>query len=646
MMELVYLWIDGYRNLYDFGTLLNGKYKVEKSIDRQNGSHIQFSVKKVGDQYIFPQNVNIMAIVGKNGTGKSNVCNALAAIMRKHSKDKRKAPNWDYFDFTLPEKYCLIYKQDDKFKYVSYGINCGIKLSDGNIIQQNGKDDLFMCALFLPYLNLNEDKILEFPKYHIHELINAVKTDNYFYYDRFRIYDTSHSLRELFDIIQNNNIELFDSYENYVFKYYGYEFNIEEEFQWLNAQLENISKRLKTKEECNLISLLIESNEEIIKSAQESYFKDKKHLFKEILLPQACFSYAISINPSVLIYSTQNDIKKFFYNDKNNSNFCRNPKLFIDIYTKTIKHFKDNSKYLSLYVIDKYVDTNIIFNKYIALEKDILKIKNDNFLDMLTTTDGNLFKLKNEYLVPIYKSKEDVAYIKNLDELKVFRLNYYNENDSKKDSYSFVNLSSGEQRKLRFFADFISVLKNGVNTLLIDEIDMSWHPEWQRKFIYYINDIIRALDIQEQLNIIITTHSPLILSDMPRNNVILLEKNKQSNTTVIPNIDDTFGANIHDLFNNNFFLGDCENFCTIGEFAKNRIKKIQTELSQQSETNKLLEVLEQINIIGEPIIRTALLKAFNERYKNLDNDVLFVENCKLKRKIETLTRILYETDKY
>ena len=51
-------------------------------------------------------------------------------------------------------------------------------------------------------------------------------------------------------------------------------------------------------------------------------------------------------------------------------------------------------------------------------------------------------------------------------------------------------------------------------------------------------------------------------------------------------------------------------------------------------------------MIGEPIIRTALLKVFNEQYGKLNNNDLFVENCNLKRKIETLMRILHETNKY
>ena len=222
--------------------------------------------------------------------------------------------------------------------------------------------------------------------------------------------------------------------------------------------------------------------------------------------------------------------------------------------------------------------------------------------------------------------------------------------------YDFMSLSTGEQRILRFFADVYycaAELKDEfeTNVFMFDEIDLSWHPEWQRKMIYYIKDIfdnIIAPRSKRTVNLVFTTHSPFILSDMPRNNVILLARNLNGNAEVALNIKDTFGANIHDLFNDNFFFGGCDGLCTIGEFAKQKIQKIQTKLSK-NKTNKLHinsdKLLEQINIIGEPIIRTALLKAFNEKYQTRDNNNLFVENYNLKRKIETLTRILYETNK-
>lgn len=605
-MELIYLWVDGYRNLNNFGTPLNGAYEIEMHLDESKVENIQINIKKVKSPSVFSQNLNIISIVGKNGAGKSNICNSLAAIIRKHCKES-KDTNWNYFDFTLPKRYCLIYRLNNEFKYVCYGINCEIKLPDENLIQFDDDDSMPMCALFLPYLNLSEDKVLEFPKYHIHELINIVKTNNYFYYDRFRVYDTSHALRELFDITQKNNIDLFENYENYVFKYYGYEFNIEEEFQWLNLQLNEIQKRLKKPKESHVIQSLIESNEEIVKLAQECYFKQNQHSFKVYVLPQACFSYALFINPSILLYASKKSIEKSFFNKK--LEFDRNPNFFIDIYHDTIKNFKQNSRYQSLYTIDKYVNTSLILNKYIKLEENIQKAKNIDFLNKLTTYDGNLFKLENDDLVSISEPKENVEYITFLDELKVFRLNYYNEDYSNKASYSFINLSSGEQRKLRFLADFISVLKNKINTILIDEIDMSWHPEWQRKFIYYIDMIVKALDIKEQLNVIVTTHSPFILSDMPQENVILLDKNgdtglceiKQSKTK-------TFGSNIHTLFANSFFMQS-----TIGQFADKKIKEAAKFLqNKDSEFKNISEVKQFIKLIDNNNIFAKILSSMYE----------------------------------
>ena len=60
--------------------------------------------------------------------------------------------------------------------------------------------------------------------------------------------------------------------------------------------------------------------------------------------------------------------------------------------------------------------------------------------------------------------------------------------------------------------------------LLIDEIDLYLHPEWQRQIL---NDFLTA--IQEYFphsyfQIIITSHSPIVLSDIPHENSIFLRK--------------------------------------------------------------------------------------------------------------------------
>ena len=71
-----------------------------------------------------------------------------------------------------------------------------------------------------------------------------------------------------------------------------------------------------------------------------------------------------------------------------------------------------------------------------------------------------------------------------------------------------------------------------------------------------------------KLNIILTSHSTFILSDLPKENIIFLEKGKQ----VYPFEDgkQTFGANIHTLLSHGFFMKDG----LMGEFAKNKINEV------------------------------------------------------------------------
>lgn len=57
--------------------------------------------------------------------------------------------------------------------------------------------------------------------------------------------------------------------------------------------------------------------------------------------------------------------------------------------------------------------------------------------------------------------------------------------------------------------------------ILLDEPDLQLHPEWQQKFISLLLDLLYAYFPKVKFQIILTTHSPILLSDIPRKNVIL-----------------------------------------------------------------------------------------------------------------------------
>ncbi|MCP4702059.1 MAG: AAA family ATPase [Gammaproteobacteria bacterium] len=101
-------------------------------------------------------------------------------------------------------------------------------------------------------------------------------------------------------------------------------------------------------------------------------------------------------------------------------------------------------------------------------------------------------------------------------------------------------LSSGEKTLLALAADLARRLAianphgdnplDGDGIVLIDEIDLHLHPRWQRKVIPKLRKAF------PRCQFIITTHSPLVLSEVRRENVVVLEDFKR-----IENTPHTFG---------------------------------------------------------------------------------------------------------
>lgn len=128
------------------------------------------------------------------------------------------------------------------------------------------------------------------------------------------------------------------------------------------------------------------------------------------------------------------------------------------------------------------------------------------------------------------------------------------------------DLSNGE--RYHFLLLFILLeecfLRNEDLIIYLDEPDLTLHPKWQKELIKKSIEIFSLYT--HKVQIIITSHSPFILSDIPKENVIFLESGKQVN----PSITQTFGANIHTLLSHGFFMQDG----LMGEFAKGKIEEI------------------------------------------------------------------------
>lgn len=130
--------------------------------------------------------------------------------------------------------------------------------------------------------------------------------------------------------------------------------------------------------------------------------------------------------------------------------------------------------------------------------------------------------------------------------------------------------------------------------LLIDEADLTYHPEWQRVFIALLTAFLPKIypprccrDIQ----IVLSTHSPILLSDVPQQNVVYLKYDPKKGCTLADSSvhTGTFGQNIHLLFKDSFFLEKG----TVGLFAEkkmkglvNKLKEIETEIERKKGRQK------------------------------------------------------------
>ncbi len=129
--------------------------------------------------------------------------------------------------------------------------------------------------------------------------------------------------------------------------------------------------------------------------------------------------------------------------------------------------------------------------------------------------------------------------------------------------------------------------------LLIDEGELYYHPEWQRRFVKDVFDIISACKTKVNVQVVFTTSSTFMLSDILREDVVVLSRPNAEQRHYLDEDIQTFGQNIHMLLANRFFMDS-----TIGERAENLITglfEMLTEKEDESADKWRERVKETIN---------------------------------------------------
>ncbi|MGF1704137.1 AAA family ATPase [Photobacterium makurazakiensis] len=85
-------------------------------------------------------------------------------------------------------------------------------------------------------------------------------------------------------------------------------------------------------------------------------------------------------------------------------------------------------------------------------------------------------------------------------------------------SLSISQASSGQQCILLTILNISGVIRNN-SIICIDEPEISLHPQWQKRFM---NLLMKCFDNYKKCHFIISTHSPLIISELKSNNCYIL----------------------------------------------------------------------------------------------------------------------------
>lgn len=242
---------------------------------------------------------------------------------------------------------------------------------------------------------------------------------------------------------------------------------------------------------------------------------------------------------------------------------------------------------------NKYID---LFEAYFSCMKifDILSpkisfknilLKENNYRKVLQSIDS---------LISLLKNKEPLLN----DLLSILTIEW-------------TNLSFGEYTFLTLFSRIHNAIENSSNNdflLLLDEIDLGLHPSWQLmwvdKFIESIRPILSMRD-DIDIQVIATSHSPLVLTDIPINSITFLDKFKSSKEVL--KMEQTFGNNIQTILYNGFFLKE-----TIGSFSKKYIQEVDRDISNIKNRNTKVHIgefesiLEKIKLIGDPVYNKLL----------------------------------------
>ena len=322
--------------------------------------------------------------------------------------------------------------------------------------------------------------------------------------------------------------------------------------------------------------------------------------------------------------------------------------------SKTYRQY--NKFYRDHYGISFKINHDVLYDliKRLYLDKSHITKKIRQILGYIVygiyddiTNENSIIDIAKIQTKNVFSQKSSFIY--SIDDLvppPIFDVNICLRNNETGDDVQFETLSSGERQQVYSISSLLYHLSN-INSVwfdtngqrvvydhlnvILEEIELYFHPELQRTYLKRLFDGIKQVDIPniKSLNICFVTHSPFVLSDIPARNILALNKDIRDKEKISLS---TFGANIHEMLKNSFFLKNG----SIGDYASWVIRQIIKSMQNNRNANIAdndLELHNIIMLIDEPIIRNVLLREYHKLYPSNSKEQ---EIAELKKKLAEL----------
>lgn len=562
-MKICYIWVEKFRNFENLG--LNLSCNIKFNYNNSNNEITLLTLKEIPKDFFGSKITDVTGIIGKNGAGKSNALELVCKILKGGKT-------------SLKTNFFLIIEEENK-------LICYYRFKNKSH----------------PFSNI----VMSFEEYT--SSINPLKIvffSNVFD-DRRNDFD-----KEISDISVNNLVNRrlgLSSMRRLT--------DFEKQIKFINAKVfKTLEIDLPSKVQIRSKVWLHKYNTDFERRMYGDNFSKINEVRKNFrdrireLKPENKFVQLLKYGFFFEIYDSLS--KNYGRNDHQNS--------------RLLEQF--SSKLNNLFSYESTDDiTDSLMN---FLEEKMLSINEYDHSDLFGFTD------KNDNLADIRLLRKQIEFLKDLKYfIKEIDLEYnsegsrnrgvdnfifdYKAHSSKNYINEFITLfehssfidvnwlgiSSGHKAYLNLFSSIYNEIKyvRQPNLLIcIDEGDLYLHPKWQIEFFDKLLKVLPSI-YSGNIQLILTSHSPFLLSDLPKQNITILDNNVENSTLDGYKLKlNTFGGNLYDLYSEPFFLGNKRT----SDFAYSKIKDLIEKVENKKYTIKEKAELIKLNdIVGDEIIQ-------------------------------------------